>query len=82
MVRTRVVDKKKAPGDTGGKKNGDDLLDQEVHKAIQRELALLKKQLTLEVSLLLLFQMIRCYDTLHVYFHSLCMFEGDTCAID
>ncbi|KAF8383508.1 hypothetical protein PRIPAC_72650 [Pristionchus pacificus] len=50
MVRTRVAEKKKGGG--GGGENGggkkDDLLDQEVHKAIQKELALLKKQLTLE----------------------------------
>lgn len=52
MVRTRVAEKKKGGG--GGGENGggkkDDLLDQEVHKAIQKELALLKKQLTLEVN--------------------------------
>ncbi|GMR32588.1 hypothetical protein PMAYCL1PPCAC_02783 [Pristionchus mayeri] len=54
MARTRIVEKKNRIGSNaplpggGGDKNGDELLDQEVHKAIQRELGLLKKQLTLE----------------------------------
>ncbi|GMT04163.1 hypothetical protein PENTCL1PPCAC_26337, partial [Pristionchus entomophagus] len=45
MVRTRMTEKKKGGGETEKK---DEIMDQEVHKAIQRELSLLKKQLTLE----------------------------------